>query len=129
MREFELKPIHLKLLQQMNVEWNDVEFGAPEIDPKRPYGNSNVLQDLAEYMGIRAYDKKGLFAVPVGDTIYFIKGEDSANLDFETNEDLSIALELLHKETQTALQIVLSSQSFTPGIYVADDYSNDWRIQ
>lgn len=28
------------------------EFGAPEVDPKRPYGNSNVYLYLAEILGI-----------------------------------------------------------------------------
>lgn len=51
---FTMTDQHLALLRQMNVGWNDVEFGAPEIDPKRPYGNSDVLEDMAEILGLDA---------------------------------------------------------------------------
>jgi hypothetical protein len=33
----------------------------------------------------------------------------------------------LHDETETALQIVLYTQSFVPGKYVADDYLKNWE--
>jgi hypothetical protein len=39
---FKLTDEHLKLLRRFNVGWQDSESGAPEIDPKRPYGNSAV---------------------------------------------------------------------------------------
>jgi len=40
---FELTEQHLKLIRRMTVRYNDYcEFGAPEIDPKRPYGNSSA---------------------------------------------------------------------------------------
>ena len=37
---------HIKLLRNMYVGWGYCEFGAPEIDPKRPYGNSHVIGDI-----------------------------------------------------------------------------------
>lgn len=43
-----VKPEHIKLLRNMNVGWNDAMAGAPEISPKRPYGNSNHLEDIRE---------------------------------------------------------------------------------
>lgn len=43
---------HLKLLNRMNVDWCGDEFGAPSIDPKRPYGNSFVYGDIAEAVGL-----------------------------------------------------------------------------
>jgi hypothetical protein len=42
---------HLKLLQHLNIGWDDCEFGAPCVDPKRPYGNSSVYIDIAEILG------------------------------------------------------------------------------
>lgn len=47
-----LKPTkdHLKLLKAAYWSWDDCEFGAASMDPKRPYGNSNVLNDLAELL-------------------------------------------------------------------------------
>jgi hypothetical protein len=35
----------------MNVGWHNCEAGAPQIDPKRPYGNSDVEHDIAEILG------------------------------------------------------------------------------
>jgi hypothetical protein len=42
---------HLKLARRMYVGWLDVEYGAPEINPKRPYGNSDVPSDIADILG------------------------------------------------------------------------------
>jgi hypothetical protein len=41
---------HLALLKHAEWSWNDCEFGAPSMDPKRPYGNSDVEDDLAELL-------------------------------------------------------------------------------
>jgi len=49
-KQFELKQEHLTLLKKANVGWQDCEFGAPEINPKRPYGNSGVLEDMFEIL-------------------------------------------------------------------------------
>lgn len=45
---FEITHDHITLLQAAEWEYNDCEFGAPAIDPKRPYGNSSVELDLVE---------------------------------------------------------------------------------
>jgi hypothetical protein len=42
---------HLKLARRMYVGWLDDEYGAPEINPKRPYGNSDVPSDIADILG------------------------------------------------------------------------------
>lgn len=44
--QFTLTDEHLILLKNMCVDWNDSEFGGAEIDPKRPYGNSDVEDDI-----------------------------------------------------------------------------------
>ena len=46
--EFEVTEEHIQLLRDMVVTWWNCEFGAPAIDPKRPYGNSWVYGDIAE---------------------------------------------------------------------------------
>lgn len=43
---------HIQLLQRAYVSWVDIEFGAPAIDCKRPYGNSQVHDDIAEILGL-----------------------------------------------------------------------------
>lgn len=49
---FQVTEDHIKLLKRMYVSWDDCEFGAPCIDPKRPYGNSDVEGDIKEITGI-----------------------------------------------------------------------------
>lgn len=41
---------HLTLLNAANWRESEVEFGAPEMDGKRPYGNGDVLGDLVELL-------------------------------------------------------------------------------
>lgn len=92
---FTLTTGHLKLLAKMYVGWDDCETGAPAIDPKRPYGNSDVASDVAEILGVVDYDP-----------------EDDAQYDH---------MHKMHNETGTALQIVLSTCSFEPGRYKRTD--------
>jgi Resolvase, N terminal domain len=49
-RHFAITDEHLRLLRRACVMWFDAEFGAPAIDPKRPYGNSIVYADMAEIL-------------------------------------------------------------------------------
>ncbi len=97
---FTLTDEHVELLRNMWVVWQDCETGAPEIDPKRPYGNSNVARDVAETLG-------------------WI--EDGGELD---DDDAERAM-TLHRETATALQIVLCVGRFEPGVYDRVDYHNN----
>lgn len=117
---------HLKLLQRMNVGWQDCEFGAPEIDPKRPYGNSDVVQDIVEIIGCTEL-REGVFEFDFAGKKWLLKGEDKYNIEFVGPEDdkLYKLLEKLHKETETALQVCLSTKSFKVGKYQEKDYG-DW---
>lgn len=56
MKELIVTENHLKLLKNLYVGWDDTEFGAPCIDPKRPFGNSNVLSDMAKILGFELAD-------------------------------------------------------------------------
>ena len=49
--EFTVTEEHLKLLRRAYVGWDPCEFGAPAIDCKRPYGNSDVISDIGEILG------------------------------------------------------------------------------
>ncbi len=127
MKKFEMKEEHLKLLQNMYVGWNDCEFGAPEIDPKRPYGNSNVIQDMLELFGLEEIKKGGqVFKFKIFGVEYLLKGEDKFNIDMDNERELNTLLVQLHKETQTALQIVLETRQFKQGIYEKD--GNGWKL-
>jgi hypothetical protein len=48
--QFHLTEDHLKLLRHVQISWCGDEFGAPTIDPKRPYGNSDVYEDMREIL-------------------------------------------------------------------------------
>lgn len=95
---------HIKLLRSAVVSWDDCEYGAPCIDPKRPYGNSNVEGDIAELLGWEYDDDAGL------------------------TEERSAEARDLHEETALVLQVILAMGEFpTPGRYVAPKYSTAWR--
>lgn len=50
---FEVTQEHLALLKRTHISYDhQLEFGAPIVDPKRPYGNSGVYADLAEILDI-----------------------------------------------------------------------------
>lgn len=112
-RMFTITNHHLKLLEKMFVGWQDCEFGAPEIDPKRPYGNSNVLNDIAQILGIRT----------------------SVEIDSDEFEGYTEAekdhMNKIHTETQLALQCILSNIQLGDfkGLYFKEDNydSTSWR--
>jgi len=108
---FELTEEHIKLLSHAYVSWCGDEYGAPEIDPKRPYGNSGVVEDVCEILEWK--EQKDL----MDDCFY-----ESAEY-----ESLCDKVEKLHKETETALQIILRSQSFEPGTFEQDTSWSEWE--
>lgn len=94
--EFEITEEHLRLLQVMYVNWVVFGYdGAPAINEKRPYGNSDVYGDVAEILG---WD-------PLPDW------------DEDGYEEACEKAKEIHEETWIALQICLVMQSFEPGIY------------
>ena len=106
--QFELTADHLTLMQRMNVRYDDeCEFGAPAICPKRPYGNSDVYGDIGNLLNIKRTHG------------------DPEDPEF-TNEQESQMLKL-HKEMTRALQVVLETQSFEPGMYEAQECIEDWH--
>lgn len=101
-QKFTLTKDHVKLLRRFQVGWQDCETGAPEIDPKRPYGNSDVETDMHEILT----GKDQPDGCPDGKREGYLK---------------------FHRELENALQIVLVTGSFKPGNYEADEYSSNWR--
>lgn len=50
-KSFTITEDHLKLLARLEIGYDEwTEYGAPEVDPKRPYGNSDVENDIAEIL-------------------------------------------------------------------------------
>jgi hypothetical protein len=104
--KFNITESHLKLLQHINMRYNDeMEFGAPEVDPKRPYGNSDVYNDMVDMLGL----------------------DPKYNRDGEMPDETYIELKQLHKEMETVLQIICKTLQVSEGLYKKDsEYSSDW---
>lgn len=111
---FMLTQDHITLLQNAYVDWFDCEYGAPTIDPKRPYGNSSVEEDIVRILG---WNKKCITC-----------GHDPSQ--DELSEELRQKAQKIHTETQTALQIILSVGHMTPGEYIQNDKFNrrSWQL-
>lgn len=92
---------HLALLRRTYVSWNDAEFGAPTLDPKRPYGNSDVLDDLRE----------------IG---------ESWGLDMST-EDNQRRMVQLHADLLPVMRIAMSTFEFSTGTYTRLPYGRTWK--
>lgn len=103
-QRFILTKEHVWLLRHANVRWEDCEYGAPAIDCKRPYGNSDVEGDIYKLLNGERMPEHWE-SVPKETSDYFYK---------------------LHKETETALQVVLATGSFEPGEFEAEAYSSRW---
>ena len=101
--QFKITEAHLKLLKHMYVSWDYCEFGAPAIDPKRPYGNSDCISDILDILGL-PHDKD--------------------------NESLNDYARKIHKDMGIVLQIVLVTQSFKCGIYEKQNTYNSlsWKL-
>lgn len=104
---FTLTEEHVKLLRHANVSWHYMEWGAPCIDGKRPFGNGDHVRDMAE-----------ILEVPVVET-----DQDAKALLARDAE----RLRALYPELCTALQIVLTCGTFEPGLYEADLYFRNWQ--
>jgi hypothetical protein len=108
-KTFELTESLVTLLRNSYVDdrLSGEEYGAAQIDPKRPYGNGDVEADIAELLGLAWADD-----------------EDDENV----NDDIKEHCAYLHSLTPQALQVVLSAGSFEPGTYVTSSrYGNDWK--
>lgn len=106
---FEVKDYHIKLLRESYVSWNDMESGAPSIDPKRPYGDKGIIRSVAKIVGKEneLFDEMGLRI-----------GQDG-----EYEELYSI-----HEEMKTVLGILLDNpvEGIQEGKYERKKYSGTW---
>jgi len=99
--EFTVTEDHLKLLRHAWVDWDEGEgYGAPGINPKKPYGESYVERSIAQILDAPDEDWE------------FEDGQ-KAYVTPEAEERFT----RLHVETMVALQIVLATGEFRPGRY------------
>jgi hypothetical protein len=112
--EFTVTDDHLKLLRHIcELYWDPGEgYGAPFIGPKKPYGNSNVPQDVAEIVG-------------APDSDWERDQWDDARLLRADAEDRYLRL---HVEAGMALKIAFATGEFRSGRYTRTNAeSNDWQ--
>lgn len=112
-RAFEVTEQHLKLIKRMWIEWNDQAYdGAPAVDIKRPYGNSDVIWDIAEILDLCPENP---------DENCYDEGEWQGEWVHQNEEKLLT----LHRETAMALQCCICAGKFESGKFVRDMY--EWR--
>lgn len=108
---FVLRQAHLSLMREATIDWNEMEAGAPTIDPKRPYGNGDVARDVAHILG---------WPTAPLDPDLPDYNEDFARVI--TKEAMKI-----HQEMQWALEVVLQTQAFVLGTYERPEYGGIWQ--
>lgn len=106
-KRFTVTDDHLKLLRRANVGWDSGEFGAPSIDCKRPYGNSDVVSDIHEIIG---------------------NPKDAPDDDGNWPDGVYERYCTIHRETKVVLQIALTTGMFRAGKYECDVYRTNWRM-
>ncbi|WP_181871041.1 hypothetical protein [Sphaerisporangium album] len=105
--EFIVLPEHIALLRRGCASWvGDDWRGAPGLDPKRPFRNSDVYGDIA--------------AIVDGREVY---GHD----DEQVSDADRARYDRLFAECVLALQIVLETGSFEPGRYVLAGLPGRWQ--
>lgn len=109
---FDLKQEHIDLLKHVNLKWEeDPDYGGPAVDGKRPYGERLLLESVAEALNWKPAECDC--------------GVENCNFE-DWTDDQEEAAKALHKDILPAMQIVLQTQSFTPGIY-ARDTAGQWH--
>jgi hypothetical protein len=90
---------HLALLQRMYIDWDDSAYdGAPAVGLKRPYGNSDVMGDVAEILGLWTYDEE---------------------TDEEMPEEIEDQCRTIHEQMAVVLQVLVRNPlTFSTGTWV-----------
>lgn len=105
MRKLKVTENHLKLLKAAYIDWNDTEFGGPCIDPKRPFGNSEVYGDIVDILGLTMPDEEK---------------------EPEKYKRFIDSLDKGYRELEDCLEILCTNLSLEVGYYESDGYKN-WR--
>lgn len=111
--QFEVTEEHIKLLGRLEIGYDHyTEFGAPEVDPKRPYGNSDVPNDIYEILGWdpstspEAEEEDGYWSIP-----------------YDDERAMTI-----HLEMKRVLQILCDNLGIQPGLYERKRWSGSWTL-
>ena len=103
-----------KLLRHVHLDWDYGEgYGAPAINPKRPYGDSYVERSIAEILD-----------APDSDWEWDEEGED-----FDLTPEARERFTRLHVETMVVLHVTLAAGELRPGQYVRDEVIGWVRVE
>ena len=109
-KTFTVKEEHIKLLKNLCFSYDDyMEFGAPAVDPKRPYGNGDVYGDIGEILG---WEKEEL--------------ESEYYDEYTYSDEQRKVMDKLHREMEVVLQILVKNLSIELGEYEASKYGINW---
>lgn len=111
--QFEITEQHLKLIQRMYMEHDTYAFlGGPSTDFKRPFGNSDIEQDIGEILDIE----------PEGIDEY----DSEVKVYTEAQQE---KFREIYKDVAKALQICMNLQKFETGIYqqIKSYNTRDWK--
>lgn len=109
---FEIKEIHLKLLKRSYWEYSDSCEGSTGMNIKRPYGNSDPLDDICEELGFERVETSH------GDEVYL-----------KTHFDIA---KEIHQEMRVVLDIICKTLQVSTGVYRNIDlgelcFSSNWE--
>jgi hypothetical protein len=112
--EFTVTEDHLRLLRHVHLYWDYGEgYGAPAINPKRPYGDSYVERSIAEILD-----------APDSDWEW-----DEETEDFDLTPEARERFTRLHVETMVVLHVTLAAGELRPGQYVRDEVIGWVRLE
>lgn len=113
---FRLEAHHVELLRRATVQWEDgPSAGAPIINPHRPYGSNPPLQVVASVLDLEHTRETRK-----------VMGQDRQSGYASVYPPSTIKrCREVHRETETALAVVLATGSFELGDYVHD--GTKWR--
>lgn len=100
---------HLKLVKRFYFDWNKCEFGSPEVNCKRPFGNSAVFDDMGEILGIEPEQ---------------FTGEDEV---YEYSEKQKQNMYRLYCQLKDVLEICCRNLEFKCGRYKRQETYYDWQ--
>lgn len=106
---FRLTEQHIRLLRVATIVHNEEGWlGHPGFDKKRPFGSGDITEGMAEILGVPTIetDTEGT---------HYPKGTGHR-------------MRQIYSELATALQIVLCTGTFLPGIYKQKSY-REWELK
>lgn len=107
LERFTLTKQHVDLLRNGNISIDSGPYwGTIGLDCKRPFGNSDIIGDMARIVGIEPLE------------------DDNENIWPKGTE---ASMWKLFLELPLALQVILAAGTFEPGEYVSEQYMGKWR--